>query len=373
MGSSIFKYVPIFLFHLFSIQQNEHQSKNYIGTLLYKVNGFDNIEVKVNPKTMEIQSGKSKLEEHNGQKELDVKELICDGVLYNLKSEININNEITATIECDVEIKEEPIESKDLQETEDPLQIPSASDNFDYKFKIETIESGENNIKIEPNSYNSELEKEDSLAAIHDGKKPFKCNFCEANFNHKHHLKKHIKVHEAGHEGKKPFKCNVCDTRFAKNITMKAHILTIHENKSGEKIFQCSHCDSQFKYNRSLTYHISHVHGGKKPVFKCDQCTKQYHHKSHLNKHIVKVHNGKKSFEYNLKCDPCDKVFSRRSELKLHIDKVHEGKQSFICVICSKQYKQAYTLKMHYKTLHGENDQVQGNLSKGINDKTVRR
>ena len=306
---------------------------------------------------MEIQPGKSKLKERIGQK------LISDGVLYNIESEFNSNNEITATIECDVEIKEEPIESKDLQET-DPLQIPSTSNNFDHQFKFETIESGENNIKIEPNSYESELEKEDSLVAIHDGKKPFKCNFCEANFAHKHHLKKHVKVHEVGHEGKKPFQCNICDTRFAKKITMNAHIATIHENKSGGKIFQCLHCDSQFKYNRSLTYHISHVHGGKKPVFKCDQCTKQYHHKSHLNKHIVKVHDGKKSFEYNLKCDPCDKVFSRRSELKLHIDKVHEGKQSFICVICSKQYKQAYTLKMHYKTLHGENDQVQGNLLK---------
>ena len=66
----------------------------------------------MNPKTMEIQPGKSELEEHIGQKELDVKKLISDGVLYKLKSEINSNNEITATIECDIEIKEEPIESK---------------------------------------------------------------------------------------------------------------------------------------------------------------------------------------------------------------------------------------------------------------------
>ena len=60
----------------------------------------------MNPKTMEIQPGKSKLKERIGQK------LISDGVLYNIESEFNSNNEITATIECDVEIKEEPIESK---------------------------------------------------------------------------------------------------------------------------------------------------------------------------------------------------------------------------------------------------------------------
>ena len=51
-------------------------------TVVYRVNGFDSIEVKVNPKTMEIESGKSELEEHIGQKDLDVQEMISDGVLY---------------------------------------------------------------------------------------------------------------------------------------------------------------------------------------------------------------------------------------------------------------------------------------------------
>ena len=39
---------------------------------------------------MEIQSGKSKLEEHIRQKDLNVKELISDGVLYPHESEFNI-------------------------------------------------------------------------------------------------------------------------------------------------------------------------------------------------------------------------------------------------------------------------------------------
>ena len=59
-------------------------------TTVYGVNGFDRIEVKVNQKTMEIQSGKSKLEEHIRQKDLNVKELISDGVLYHHESEFNI-------------------------------------------------------------------------------------------------------------------------------------------------------------------------------------------------------------------------------------------------------------------------------------------
>ena len=60
-------------------------------TIVYRVNGFDSVEIKVTPLTMEIQSGKSKLEEHMGKKDLDVKELINDGVLYpyNHESEFN--------------------------------------------------------------------------------------------------------------------------------------------------------------------------------------------------------------------------------------------------------------------------------------------
>ena len=61
-------------------------------TIVYRVNGFDSVEIKVTPKTMEIQSGKSKLEEHMGQKDLDVKELISDGVLYQYDHESEFNH-----------------------------------------------------------------------------------------------------------------------------------------------------------------------------------------------------------------------------------------------------------------------------------------
>ena len=59
-------------------------------TTVYRVKGCDSIEIKVNPKTMEIQSEKSKLEEHIRQKDLNVKELISDGVFHPHESEFNI-------------------------------------------------------------------------------------------------------------------------------------------------------------------------------------------------------------------------------------------------------------------------------------------
>ena len=77
------------------------------------------------------------------------------------------------SVGCDNDVKVENFvdsynvksETRDISESDlevDPLQIPSTNDTFEQKFKIETIERVENNIKIEPNSYESDLEKEDS-------------------------------------------------------------------------------------------------------------------------------------------------------------------------------------------------------------------
>ena len=72
----LFLSMYLFIFSAFSEMDTDP------NTIMYRVNGFDSIEVKVNPKTMEIESGRSELEEHIGQKDLDVSELISDGVLY---------------------------------------------------------------------------------------------------------------------------------------------------------------------------------------------------------------------------------------------------------------------------------------------------
>ena len=71
---------------MFSESKMDKNSK----TAAYRVKGFDSIDVKVNPKAMEIQGRKSKLEEHIRQKDLNVKKLINDGVLYPHESEFNI-------------------------------------------------------------------------------------------------------------------------------------------------------------------------------------------------------------------------------------------------------------------------------------------
>ena len=46
------------------------------------------------------------------------------------------------------------------------------------------------------------------VAAVHEEKKPFKCDSCDYHSSLKIHMKKHIAL---VHEEKKPFKCDICD------------------------------------------------------------------------------------------------------------------------------------------------------------------
>jgi len=50
---------------------------------------------------------------------------------------------------------------------------------------------------------------------VHEGKKPYKCQFCNYTCSKNHKLKKHV---ASIHEGKKPFKCEVCDYTSSQKV-----------------------------------------------------------------------------------------------------------------------------------------------------------
>ena len=64
--------------------------------------------------------------------------------------------------------------------------------------------------------------------SVHEEKRPYKCNICDANFARKAHLNVHL---ASIHEGKKPFQCNLCETSFVQKGTLKKHLASIHEGK----------------------------------------------------------------------------------------------------------------------------------------------
>ena len=322
----------------------------------------------------------------------DSKDSPIEGFEEKLKSEINQehSNEITETVEFDVDIKEEPIESKDLKETEgilikkesiesietsvgyenelenfvglyevksetknilesnleeDPLQIPSTNDTLEHDLRIKTSESIENKINIEPNSYESQLKKRPKvyIESVHKEKKPLICNDCGARFFQKGHLNRHVK---SVHSGIKTFKCNNCNSSFSQKENLNGHIKSVHERK---KPFKCNDCDAGFSRKLDLNRHVKTVHKEKKPD-KCNVCDKAISNIANLKRHIESAHKGTTFI-----CNHCESAFSRKGYLNLHLESVHERKKPFKCNVCNLAFSHKANLKVHFESVHEGN------------------
>ena len=65
------------------------------------------------------------------------------------------------------------------------------------------------------------------IATVHEKKKPYECDICNACFARKYHLKSHVEsIH---HERKKSRKCSLCNFNCADNRTLKKHIESTHK------------------------------------------------------------------------------------------------------------------------------------------------
>ena len=80
------------------------------------------------------------------------------------------------------------------------------------------------------------------VVVVHEGRKRFKCEICNAEFGQKSDLNKHVAV---VHEGKKQFTCDICNSEFGQKGTLKQHVVVVHE---GNK--QCEICNRNFENTR---------------------------------------------------------------------------------------------------------------------------
>ena len=63
------------------------------------------------------------------------------------------------------------------------------------------------------------------------------------------------------HEGKKTFICDICNAKFRLMGELNVHVSTVHE---GKKQFQCEICDANFGQKSNFNEHIAKAHEGKK-------------------------------------------------------------------------------------------------------------
>ena len=112
-------------------------------------------------------------------------------------------------------------------------------------------------------------------------KRRFECEICEASFDVKAVLQRHVKTL---HEKVRLF-CDLCPKSFTTTQNWKKHMESVHEGKNRKN---CKKCDMSFNDDRSLKIHdeIKHL----EIRFKCLKCPKSSkstlwlaaHIKSHL-------------------------------------------------------------------------------------------
>ena len=91
------------------------------------------------------------------------------------------------------------------------------------------------------------------------------------------------------HDKKKPFHCDICQANFGLNGDLKRHISRIHDNP---KLYSCSICNEEFLKRNLLNNHVSSIHEGK-ILFNCKLCNAKFANKSHLSRHTSNVHKEK--------------------------------------------------------------------------------
>ena len=75
--------------------------------------------------------------------------------------------------------------------------------------------------------FRSELTFSNSFV-LYLGERPFKCDECGREFNHRSHFNNHLRIHT----GEKPFKCEICEKDFSRKASLRYH-MKVHNKSDG--------------------------------------------------------------------------------------------------------------------------------------------
>ena len=190
------------------------------------------------------------------------------------------------------------------------------------------------------------------IETVHVGKKPIRCDICDAKFTEKSTLKYHIKsIHEILSILMPPRKFFIGKVvllgSFTNNPNLRKHILMLHKNA----LLRCNECNEGFAFSKDLKTHKANEHELKNKTLKCSFWKDRFSNVLANKKHISTAHEGSAVPEMFHQCQICDFKTKSIGCIKTHIQTIHEEKPHH-CIFCDARFALRSNFKAHVAVVH---------------------
>ena len=165
--------------------------------------------------------------------------------------------------------------------------------------------------------------------STHSHDKLFECKECNAKYKHKNSVYTHYK---RCHSGKRDSVCVACDAGFQSKVLLRKHIKNVHSSV----LYSCARCPRKFLLQKYLSKHlVKHEKGNMEDV------------KENVLEDTSKEENSK------IQCLMCSSIFRTSHHLKMHMNK-HRNKEDIMisCEKCTKTFKWRQSLLRHIRIEH---------------------
>jgi hypothetical protein len=310
-------------------------------------------------KHLELSSKDSESEESENNEKIENE---SDEKIESEKIENDEDIESDEKNENDEKMESEKIESYDEIENDHEIAIDEIIESDEIENYYEIEEEIESNEKIESDDEIENQIKDATIEIIENAIiRDYPLENTETYFEVPQ-LSKEVKISFGQQTNmKKAYKCSICDERFLAISEVLVHLNKVHKNK-------CLICDETFKSKDDLEEHTNNTHHIQSVQDDLEEHTNNTHHLQPVQgNYKFQTYKPKTicQFQYKyydhqkkrLRGTKCGEPFNSREELISHLKSKHNSQK----ITAGNPISKVSSVP------------VQGNLLKGIDNKTVRR